>query len=75
MKMYSFLYEFRFSDDGVGDICEDDYDLDTVPNYLDNCPNNSKIYSTDFTTYQTVVLDPEGESQIDPNWVSSNLFL
>ncbi len=56
--------------DGVGDVCEDDYDMDKVPNYLDNCPNNSKIYSTDFTTYQTVVLDPEGDSQIDPNWVS-----
>ncbi|XP_055688217.1 cartilage oligomeric matrix protein [Lutzomyia longipalpis] len=58
--------------DGVGDICEDDYDLDTVPNYLDNCPNNSKIYSTDFRTYQTVVLDPEGDSQIDPNWMIYN---
>jgi len=22
-----------------------------------------------FRTYQTVVLDPEGDSQIDPNWV------
>ncbi|KAK6643568.1 hypothetical protein RUM43_005078 [Polyplax serrata] len=58
--------------DGVGDICQDDYDLDKVPNYLDNCPNNSKIFSTDFRTYQTVVLDPEGESQIDPNWVIYN---
>ncbi|XP_037910379.1 cartilage oligomeric matrix protein isoform X2 [Hermetia illucens] len=58
--------------DGVGDICEDDYDLDQVPNYLDNCPNNSKIFSTDFRTYQTVVLDPEGDSQIDPNWVIYN---
>lgn len=58
--------------DGVGDVCEDDYDHDGQPNYLDNCPNNSKIFSTDFRTYQTVVLDPEGESQIDPNWVIYN---
>lgn len=58
------------SGNGVGDICQGDFDGDKVPNYLDNCPNNSKIYSTDFTTYQTVVLDPEGDSQIDPNWVS-----
>lgn len=57
---------------GIGDICEDDYDLDKVPNSLDNCPNNSKIYTTDFRTYQTVVLDPEGDSQIDPNWVIYN---
>lgn len=53
-------------------ICADDWDLDSIPNYLDNCPNNSKIFSTDFRTYQTVVLDPEGDSQIDPNWVIYN---
>ena len=27
------------------------------------------IYATDFRTYQTVVLDPHGDAQIDPNWV------
>lgn len=43
-----------------------------MPNHLDNCPNNSKIFTTDFRTYQTVVLDPEGDSQIDPNWVVYN---
>jgi syndecan 4 len=58
--------------DGIGDACRYDFDNDTVPNYLDNCPNNSKIFSTDFRTYQTVVLDPEGDSQIDPNWVIYN---
>jgi syndecan 4 len=58
--------------DGVGDICQNDDDGDLVLNWLDNCPNNSKIYSTDFRTYQTVVLDPEGDSQIDPNWVIYN---
>lgn len=58
--------------DGIGDICELDWDKDNVPNYLDNCPNNSLIYSTDFRTYQTVVLDPEGESQTDPNWIIYN---
>uniref|UniRef100_A0AAG5CPB1 Thrombospondin n=1 Tax=Anopheles atroparvus TaxID=41427 RepID=A0AAG5CPB1_ANOAO len=60
------------NNDGIGDICEEDFDLDLIPNYLDNCPNNSKIFSTDFRTYQTVVLDPEGDSQIDPNWVIYN---
>ncbi|XP_058454904.1 cartilage oligomeric matrix protein isoform X2 [Malaya genurostris] len=60
------------NNDGIGDICEEDFDLDSIPNYLDNCPNNSKIFSTDFRTYQTVVLDPEGDSQIDPNWIIYN---
>ncbi|XP_077298566.1 cartilage oligomeric matrix protein-like [Arctopsyche grandis] len=60
------------NNNGVGDRCENDFDVDEVPNHLDNCPNNSKIWSTDFRTYQTVVLDPEGESQIDPNWVIYN---
>ncbi|KAK4012101.1 hypothetical protein OUZ56_021199 [Daphnia magna] len=57
---------------GVGDACQGDQDDDDVPDFLDNCPNNSKIYATDFRTYQTVVLDPEGDSQIDPNWVIYN---
>lgn len=60
------------NEDGIGDICEEDNDADKVPNHLDNCPNNSRIFSTDFRTYQTVVLDPEGESQIDPNWIIYN---
>lgn len=46
--------------------------MDSIPDYLDNCPNNSKIFSTDFRSYQTVVLDPEGVAQIDPNWVIYN---
>ncbi|KAK3864814.1 hypothetical protein Pcinc_029530 [Petrolisthes cinctipes] len=57
---------------GVGDACLDDHDNDGFLDYTDNCPNNSKIHATDFRTYQTVVLDPEGDSQIDPNWVISN---
>lgn len=61
-----------FIGNGIGDICQDDNDYDKVPNHLDNCPNNSKIFTTDFRTYQTVVLDPEGDSQIDPNWVVYN---
>ncbi|KAJ8926078.1 hypothetical protein NQ315_009934 [Exocentrus adspersus] len=53
---------------GKGDACEENEDDDPKLNYEDNCPNNSLIYQTDFSKYQTVVLDPEGESQIDPNW-------
>merc|ERR1712051_915141 len=44
--------------DGRGDICQDDFDVDGKPDYIDTCPNNSVIYATDFRTYQTVVLDP-----------------
>ncbi|KAK7580571.1 hypothetical protein V9T40_001200 [Parthenolecanium corni] len=58
--------------DGIGDVCQEDFDGDQVINFLDNCPNNSKIFRTDFRTYQTVVLDPEGDSQIDPKWVILN---
>ncbi|XP_049876570.1 cartilage oligomeric matrix protein [Pectinophora gossypiella] len=54
--------------DGIGDICDNDNDGDKVINELDNCPNNSKIFRTDFRNYMTVRLDPEGESQQDPNW-------
>ncbi|CAH0550359.1 unnamed protein product [Brassicogethes aeneus] len=57
---------------GIGDICDTDWDNDTVVNELDNCPNNSLIFQTDFSKYQTVVLDPEGVLQIDPNWVIYN---
>ncbi|XP_066951046.1 cartilage oligomeric matrix protein isoform X2 [Macrobrachium rosenbergii] len=58
--------------DGKGDACLDDQDGDDFLDFQDNCPNNSRIYATDFRTYQTVVLDPEGDAQIDPNWVIYN---
>lgn len=57
---------------GVGDACRGDFDGDNVPDYLDVCPDNRKVYATDFRAYQTVVLDPEGDSQIDPHWVIYN---
>jgi thrombospondin 2/3/4/5 len=52
------------NNNGRGDACERDRDGDKYDDEHDNCPNNSKIFSTDFRTYQTVVLDPEGESQV-----------
>lgn len=57
---------------GIGDKCEDDADGDGFFNEYDVCPENPEILSTDFRQYQTVVLDPHGESQIDPNWVIYN---
>ncbi|XP_064416645.1 thrombospondin-3 [Latimeria chalumnae] len=59
-------------DNGVGDICEDDFDNDTVIDLMDACPESAEVTLTDFRAYQTVVLDPEGEAQIDPNWVVLN---
>ncbi|XP_053159390.1 thrombospondin-4 isoform X1 [Hemicordylus capensis] len=58
--------------DGVGDICESDFDQDTVIDRIDVCPENAEITLTDFRAYQTVVLDPEGDAQIDPNWMVLN---
>ncbi|XP_067934643.1 cartilage oligomeric matrix protein-like [Watersipora subatra] len=58
--------------DGVGDVCEDDYDDDNIIDYSDVCPENNKIHSTDFRTFFTVVLDPIGDSQIDPEWIILN---
>uniref|UniRef100_A0A8C4IJD0 Thrombospondin 4a n=1 Tax=Dicentrarchus labrax TaxID=13489 RepID=A0A8C4IJD0_DICLA len=57
---------------GVGDACEGDFDKDNVVDIIDHCPENAEITLTDFRAYQTVVLDPEGDSQIDPNWVVLN---
>lgn len=57
---------------GVGDVCRKDFDGDGVDDPQDVCPDNRMVYATDFRAYQTVVLDPEGDSQIDPHWVIYN---
>ncbi|XP_040276351.1 cartilage oligomeric matrix protein [Bufo bufo] len=57
---------------GIGDACEGDFDKDFVVDTIDVCPDNAEITLTDFRAYQTVVLDPEGEAQIDPNWIVLN---
>lgn len=56
----------------MGDACQGDRDKDNVIDIIDHCPENAEITLTDFRAYQTVVLDPEGDSQIDPNWVVLN---
>jgi len=57
---------------GIGDVCEEDTDGDGFPDQEDVCPDNGQIYATDFRAYQTVSLDPYGDSQIDPNWIILN---
>lgn len=59
-------------DDGIGDACWNDNDNDTIINIHDNCPNNSKIWATDFRKYITIALDPYGTSQQDPIWKIHN---
>ena len=58
--------------DGIGDICWNDNDNDTIINPHDNCPNNSLIWATDFRNYVTIALDPIGTSQLDPVWKIHN---
>lgn len=56
----------------MGNVCERDFDNDTIIDTIDVCPENAEVTLTDFREYQTVVLDPEGDAQIDPNWVVLN---
>jgi len=59
-------------DNGRGDVCDNDADGDGINDKDDVCPENAEIHSTDFRSYQTIVLDPEGESQTDPHWAIWN---
>ncbi|XP_046875057.1 thrombospondin-3b-like isoform X3 [Hypomesus transpacificus] len=57
---------------GVGDMCETDFDNDSVNDLIDVCPESAEVTLTDFRAFQTVILDPEGDTQIDPNWIVLN---
>ncbi|KAJ8673743.1 hypothetical protein QAD02_005005 [Eretmocerus hayati] len=56
------------NEDGIGDACFDDNDNDKVQNLIDICPNNSRVWATDFRKYDTIALDPYGRTQEDPIW-------
>ena len=65
--------------DGFGDACVDDSDGDGFADVEDVCPEHKDIHSTDFRSFNTILLDPVGDSQIDPEWhirneVSLNFF-
>lgn len=49
--------------------CRDDFDGDGIPDRYDICPENRFISSTNFTRFHTVILDPNGSVQDDPNWI------
>ena len=76
LKLVSTVSVYRiclpYPGNGKGDVCENDEDGDGHPDMFDVCPDNGEIYATDFRAYQTVILDPEGDSQIDPNWIILN---
>ena len=46
----------------------DDFDGDHIPNAEDNCPENKELSNVDFRKFQSINLDPKGETQIDPVW-------
>lgn len=72
MKAHYSFSSVMLSGDGVGNLCEDDFDRDMVIDRIDVCPENAEVTLTDFRAFQTVVLDPEGDAQIDPNWIVLN---
>ena len=52
--------------------CGPDSDADGTPDEFDICPNDALISSPSFTGYETILLDPEGSSQLDPYWIVLN---
>ena len=46
------------SDDGRGDVCQWDFDGDGDVDADDACPENHKVYATDFRNSQIVYLGP-----------------
>ena len=73
LQKYKFLIIIvNFLGGSRGDKCINDFDNDSVPDNIDNCPRNSKIHKTDFRNFKLVNLDPKGTNQDDPNWVILN---
>lgn len=60
------------SGNGVGDMCENDFDNDSVIDLIDVCPESAEVTMTDFRNYQTVILNPEDDAQIEPKWIVLN---
>lgn len=52
----------------MGDVCDTDFDGDGAEDWRDNCPRNGQIRRSDFSNFSRVALDPEGTSQLDPEW-------
>lgn len=60
------------SGDGVGDACQGDFDAVKVVDKIVCVRRTGRGHPHRLRAFQTVVLDPEGDAQIDPNWVVLN---
>ena len=45
-----------FTENGIGDVCENDYDGDSFTNDIDICPRNREIDRADFVVFHQVPL-------------------
>lgn len=66
------IFIIFFPVNGRGDACEYDFDGDGIPDPNDACPENVNIWRTDLSRFRTILLDPLGTEQYDPNWIVRN---
>ena len=56
-----------YTGNGIGDVCEDDFDGDGAENKVDFAPHNRLLSKIDFSRYIMVNLDPRGPYK-SPQW-------
>ena len=56
----------------MGDACSDNCDGDDEPDDVDTCPDNAKIFHTDFRAIQAVDMGNNSFSQAKPIWQFRN---
>lgn len=58
--------------DGVGDVCQKDFDKDGTEDSDDVCPQNAHVSKPDFKKYQVVLLDNDSKEEGLPIWIVNN---
>lgn len=53
----------------MGDACESDYDNDGVDDRYDDCPSNSLVTTTDFSSFTSIILYPNLLTAPHPGWL------